>query len=229
MSARAERILVVEDEEYMARGLRDNLEAEGYQVTVATDGQQALRLAATRNYSLVLLDIMLPEISGYDVCRKLREQKVDTPIIVISAKGEELDRVLGLELGADDYVSKPFGIRELLARIKAVLRRRHREPGIVSFKFGDTKIDFHRMLITQKGGEIPLSYYECAILRLLVESKGVPVSRSQILNEIWGPDAYPITRTVDNHIMKLRKKLEPNPSLPRHILTMHGLGYKFVP
>jgi len=225
---RAETILLVEDEQDLASALKDNLELEGFSVRLAHTAEDALRGLAREEPSLILLDIMLPGMNGFDFCKRLRDQGSDIPIIILSAKGAELDKVLGLELGADDYVTKPFSVRELVARVKAVLRRRSpaATPDVCSV--GDIEVDFNRFVARGAKGELPLSYYECEILKLLVSKAGVPVSRSDIIRRIWGHNAYPTTRTVDNHIVKLRRKLEVNPERPRHILTVHGIGYKFV-
>lgn len=224
-----EKILVVEDEPDLLMGLQDNLELEGYQVVTARDGQAALELAMSTCPDLILLDIMLPKLDGFEVCRQLRNKGQDTPIIMLTAKSQEVDRVVGLELGADDYITKPFSIRELLARIKAVLRRRKSPPQhLDAYQFGDVKIDFRKSIATKAGRTIELSHYEAGILRLLITHKGEPITRNRILDEVWGYEVYPTTRTIDNHIVKLRQKLEDNPHDPVHILTVHGMGYKFV-
>jgi len=224
-----EKILVVEDEPDLLMGLQDNLEIEGYQVTTAKDGQAALDLAMSTCPDLILLDIMLPKLNGFEVCKQLRQKGMDTPIIMLTAKSQEVDRVLGLELGADDYITKPFSIRELLARIKAVLRRRHAPPQqIETYQFGDVKIDFRKSVATKGGRPVELSHYEAGILRLLITNKGEPIARNRILDEVWGYELYPTTRTIDNHVVKLRQKLEDDPHNPAHILTVHGMGYKFV-
>jgi len=225
-----ETILLVEDEEDLAQALKDNLELESFVVQIALNAEDALRAVARQEPSLIILDIMLPRMSGFDFCKQLRERSLNTPIIILSAKSAELDKVLGLELGADDYVTKPFSVRELIARVKAVLRRRRpaAEPA-ETCNIGATEVDFNRFVAKGPNGEVPLSYYECEILRLLVSKPGMPVSRSELLSKIWGYTAYPTTRTIDNHIVKLRRKLEQTPDHPRHILTVHGIGYKFAP
>jgi two-component system alkaline phosphatase synthesis response regulator PhoP len=224
-----EKILIVEDEPDMLMGLKDNLQYEGYQITTATDGERALDLALNTCPDLILLDIMLPKLSGFEVCRQLRQKGMTMPIIMLTAKSQEVDKVVGLELGADDYITKPFSIRELLARIKAVLRRRQGTPQqIDSYQFGDVKVDFRKSAATKAGKQIELSHYEAGILRILITNKGEPISRNRILDEVWGYELYPTTRTIDNHVVKLRQKLEDDPHNPTHIITIHGMGYKFV-
>jgi two-component system alkaline phosphatase synthesis response regulator PhoP len=224
-----ERILVVEDEPDMLMGLQDNLQFEGYQVITARDGQAALELALTTCPDLIVLDLMLPKLDGFEVCKRIRAKGMDTPIIMLTAKSQEVDKVLGLELGADDYITKPFSIRELLARIKAVLRRHQAPPQqIESYQFGDVKVDFRKSIATKGGEQIDLSHYEAGILRILITNRGEPISRNRILDEVWGYELYPTTRTIDNHVVKLRQKLEDDPHNPEHIVTVHGMGYKFV-
>jgi DNA-binding response OmpR family regulator len=220
--------LLVEDEEDLASALKDNLELEDFSVSLAHTAEDALRAVAREEPSLILLDIMLPGMNGFDFCRSLRDRDINIPIIILSARSAELDKVLGLELGADDYVTKPFSVRELIARVKAVLRRRSAAAAPDTCTVGNIEVDFNRFIARGPKGELPLSYYECEILKLLVSNPGVPVSRTDIIRRIWGYNAYPTTRTVDNHIVKLRRKLEESPERPRHILTVHGIGYKFV-
>lgn len=226
------RILIVDDEPAMREGLRDNLEFEGYAVDEAPDGEAGLECLRTTAYDLVLLDVMMPRRSGFDVCRMARAEGIDTPIIFLTAKGEEVDRVLGLEFGADDYVVKPFSLRELLARVKAVLRRRPvasspsgNSPSIV----GALQVDFAAYTAHRDGEPVPMTHLEVDVLRHLVDHAGTVVSRDELLAEVWGyAEDTPTTRTVDNFILKLRQKLEPDPSTPRHLLTVHGVGYKYV-
>lgn len=225
-------ILIVEDEPQMRMGLRDNLEFEGYEVDFAEDGNIGLHKILEKQYDLIVLDIMLPKMSGFDVCKKAREKGIKTPIIMLTAKGEEIDKVLGLELGADDYITKPFSLRELLARIKAVLRRTE-EQGTKGenqrLKFGGLEVDFSTYDAYLDGKPEPMSHKEFEILKYLWQHQGETVSRDQLLNEVWGYEEFPTTRTVDNFILKLRKRIEKDPAHPRHILTVHGIGYKFVP
>ena len=224
------RILVVEDEPALLRGLKDNLRLESYDVLTASDGEEGYALATEHKPDLIILDLMLPKMSGYEICRKLRSQGVTTPILILTARGEEADRVLGLDLGADDYVTKPFSIRELLARVRALLRRM--QPATPSeaakITFSDVSIDFLRYEALKGGQPVELTRKEFGIIRFLSSRAGVVVSRDELLNEVWGYDAYPTTRTVDNHIASLRAKLEPDPANPRHFLTVHGVGYKFL-
>lgn len=225
------KILIVEDEPAMQLGLKDNLEFEGYTVDIAGDGELGLEMIRQNTYQLVLLDIMLPKLSGLDVCRKVRADKNDTPIILLTAKGEEIDKVLGLELGADDYVTKPFSLRELLARIKAILRRSGEsssETGEI-VKIGELSVDFEKYMATDDRGDVRLSHKEFEILNFLYSHRNEPVSRYRLLEEVWGyDDAQPTTRTVDNFILRLRQHVEKDPKEPRIILTVHGAGYKMV-
>ena len=221
------RILIVDDEPAMVRGLEDNLRYEGYQTVAAGDGRQGLALALSEAPDLILLDVMMPGMSGWDVCRELRRRGVDVPIIMLTARGEESDRVQGLELGADDYVSKPFGLRELLARIRAVLRRPGPRQKFEEYAFGDVRIHLRSRTCFRAGGEVRLTRKEFDLLRYLVEHRGEVITRDRLLDEVWGYDQYPTTRTVDTHILRLRQKFEPDPDHPRHILTVHGQGYRF--
>ena len=224
------KILIVEDEEDVAKGLEINLRKEGYRVVKAGRGDTAVNLAIKENPHLILLDVMLPGLSGFDVCRELRKKGIEAPIIMLTAKGDEIDRVLGLEIGADDYVSKPFSLRELMARIRVRLRRP--PPGqseeLSKYRFGDVEIDFEKCQATQKGAPVELTHKELDILRLFIRRRGEVVTRGRMLNEVWGYDASSTTRTVDTHILNLRQKLEPDPGTPRYILSVYGEGYKFV-
>lgn len=224
------RVVIIEDEPDLALGLRDNLEFEHHSVGHAATGEQGLRLVAQQPPDLVLLDIGLPDIDGFEVCRRLRAAGYAMPIIILTARGQEIDKVRGLELGADDYVTKPFSLRELMARVHAALRRGERQAtsAHVQFHVGDRQVDLTRQQITTPTGEIPLGYYEAEILRMLHERVGEAVPRTDLLERIWGVGAGPADRTVDNHIVSLRRKLEPDPKNPRHILTAHAVGYKLV-
>ena len=219
------RILVVEDEPALLRGLQDNLKAELYEVITASDGETGLRLARETKPDLIVLDLMLPKVSGYEICQKLRLEGVLTPILILTARGEESDRVLGLDLGADDYVTKPFSVRELMARVRALLRRA--QPSTGELRFADVAIDFQSYAATKAGKTIEMTRKEFGILKYLSSRAGVVVSRDELLNEVWGYDAFPTTRTVDNHIAGIRAKLEQGE--PKHLITVHGVGYKFVP
>jgi len=224
------RIVIIEDEPDLAMGLRDNLEFEGHQVVHAPDGETGLRLVRQQPTDLVLLDIMLPRMDGFEVCRRLRAGGYTMPIIILSARGQEIDKVRGLELGADDYVTKPFSLRELLARVSAALRRATTTPatGAGQFTVGDRQVDLLHQVVRGPAGEVPLGYYESEILRMLYEHLGQAVPRSDMLDRIWGVGLGPADRTVDNHIVSLRRKLEPDPQKPRYILTAHAVGYKLV-
>jgi two-component system alkaline phosphatase synthesis response regulator PhoP len=224
------KILIVEDEEELLRGLEISLSKEGYRILKATRGETGVKLAIKENPDLIILDVMLPGMSGLDVCRELRQKGTDVPIIMLTAKSEEIDRVVGLEIGADDYVTKPFSLRELLARIRVRLRRQPPRvtKGPIQYCFGDVKIDFEKFVAVRKGRPLDLTPREFDILRLLIQCRGEVVTRDRLLDEVWGYEAYPSTRTVDSHILKLRQKLEDDPANPKYILTIYGEGYKFV-
>jgi DNA-binding response OmpR family regulator len=224
------KILLVEDEPQMQRGMKDNLEFEGYDVDVASDGKAGLQQLLDNSYDLVLLDVMLPHMSGFDVCRKAREKGVTTPVIMLTARGEEIDKVLGLELGADDYVTKPFGLRELLARVKAVLRRSEGATGgsLQKMVLGSVEIDFATYNASRSGESLQMTPKEFEILKFLWQHRNNAVSRDQLLTNVWGYDESISTRTVDNFILKLRQKIEDDPAHPKHIITIHGLGYKLL-
>ena len=222
------KILIVEDNADMALGLELNLKKEGYKVIKSPTGEDALKRVLQENPDLVILDVMLPGISGLDVCRELRQRSVTTPIIMLTAKGEELDRVLGLEIGADDYVSKPFGVRELMARIRVCLRRQAAQPQLSRYRFGNVEIDFDRYRAPVGDRHVEFTQKEFDLLSYLIHNREVVVSRERLLNEVWGYDSYPTTRTVDTHILKLRKKIEEDPSDPKYILSIYGSGYRFV-
>ncbi len=225
-----EKILIIEDQEDLVKGLILNLEDEGYEVDYALDGKEGLGKALKEKPDLILLDIMLPGMNGLEICKELRQNKMDIPIVMLTAKGDEIDKVIGLEIGADDYISKPFSIRELLARVKAHLRRENRGGESVAevIQLESLKIDFGQFKIIRKGKEIGLTSLEVDVLRYLIGHDGKVVSRDDLLDKIWGYEKYPTTRTIDNHILKLRKKIEIDPNHPRHILTVYGGGYRFV-
>jgi two-component system alkaline phosphatase synthesis response regulator PhoP len=227
----SDKILIIEDDESLAKGLRLNLRAEGYQVDWATDGLEGLRKAVAAAPDLIILDLMMPKMQGLEVCKKLRQKNVRVPIMMLTAKGDEIDKVVGFEVGADDYMTKPFGLRELLARVKAHLRRDRREvrsdrPQVL--KIGDTEIDFAQYKVTKKNGVHVLTSLEMDILRYLTDHRGEVVTRDVLLDKIWGFEKFPTTRTIDNHILKLRKKIEDDPNHPRHILSVYGGGYRFI-
>lgn len=226
----SERILVVEDDARIVEGLRESLVADGYRVDVATDGKRGYEAAQAADLALIVLDIMLPGMSGLEILKKLRDGGRTTPVILLTARGDESDRVLGLELGADDYLGKPFSVRELLARIKTILRRSGGSgaaPARSTFQFGDVMVDFKRQSVTKRGADLDLSAREFRILAYFIEHPGEMLSREKLLNDIWGYEVYPTTRTVDNHIARLRKKIEDEPDNPRWIKTQRGAGYIF--
>jgi DNA-binding response OmpR family regulator len=223
------KVLIVEDDPAILRGLADNLRFEKYDVLTATDGEAGYKLQHTQNPDLIVLDLMLPRMTGLELCRKLRTEGQQVPILMLTARGEEADRVVGLDLGADDYVTKPFSVMELLARIRALLRRTNSSKSLPNdLSFGDVEIDFLRYVARRRGKPVEMTRKEFAILRLLGSRTGEVVTRDELLNEVWGVESYPVTRTVDNHIAGLRAKLEADPARPVYIRTVHGVGYQFV-
>ena len=226
------KILIIEDELNMVNGLKDNLEFDGYEVEIAMEGGSGLERILGNKYDLILLDIMLPQISGFDICKAVRKEGINTPIVLLTAKGEEIDKVLGLELGADDYITKPFSLRELLARIKAILRRVQNEneeglePEFISI--GNIKVNFKNYLAFEGTNEIKMSYKEIGILHYLYMNAGKIIQRDDLMSDVWGIEYEISTRTVDNFILKLRQKIEVDPNNPRIILTVHGIGYKMI-
>lgn len=221
-------IAVVEDEPGVRSGLTLNLELEGYKVVSASDGEEGIRIIQEHNPDLIILDVMMPLKDGFEVCREVRNSGNSAPIILLTAKSEEVDKVLGLELGADDYLAKPFGMKELIARVKALLRRSQKVQTSDTVQFSDVVIDFKAYKAERNREPIDLSAREYRLLKFLISKVGQVVTRDQLLDEVWGYNSYPTTRTVDNHIAKLRQKVEPNLIEPKHILTVHGVGYKFV-
>jgi DNA-binding response OmpR family regulator len=226
------RVLIVEDDEAMSVALRDGFQYEGYDVTVAKDGEAGLHLATSDEPDLILLDVMLPKMTGLDICKHLRGSGNDVPIIMLTARGQEIDKVLGLKLGADDYITKPFGFMELLARAEAVLRRA-RGPAVApatpeTYRFGDISIDFKRHEARKGSQPIELSPREFQLLGYFIQHRGEIVTRETLLDTVWDYNAIPFTRTVDMHIAKLRKKVEDNPGDPKYVVTVHRLGYKFT-
>jgi DNA-binding response OmpR family regulator len=225
------RILILEDDRAILRGLVDNLEYESHEVLSATDGVEGYGMIREQKPDLVILDLMLPKMSGYEICRKVRAENDTTPILMLTARGEEVDRVLGLDLGADDYVTKPFSVPELLARIRALLRRsRSFQSGTLpdELRFDNVAVDFKRFEASKAGQDLKMSRKEYGVLRLLAARAGEVLSRDDLLNEVWGYDQYPTTRTVDNHIASLRAKIEDDPAQPHRLITVHGVGYKLV-
>lgn len=222
------RILIVEDEPAIAMGLRDDLELEGYQVEVVDNGSVAVKLVCIEPFDLILLDVMLPGKSGYDVCREIRSKKPDLPIIMLTARSQEAEKVLGLEMGADDYVTKPFSPRELLARIKAILRRVNQtRQADELIRFGAVEVDFKKYETRKNGKSVYLTSLEFSLLKFLIDNSDRALSRNDILDGVWGDDVHVFDRTVDTHIGHLRKKIEDNPDKPLHILSVRGIGYRF--
>ena len=222
-------ILIIEDDVSILRGLKDNLEYEGYKVLFASDGKKGLQLAFDAQSDLILLDIMLPGINGFEICRKVKKEKPELPIIMITARGSEMDKVSGLDLGADDYITKPFSIPELMARIRAVLRRFEKTEKVPDiFETGNIKINFKKFQAFVGNNEISLSSKEFALLKYLISHEGEAIHRHDLLSSVWGYETMPTTRTVDNFILDLRKKLEEDHSKPKHIISVRGVGYKFV-
>jgi DNA-binding response OmpR family regulator len=223
-------ILIVDDEPNIVLGLRDALEFEGFRVIAAAKGQEAVSLARAEAPDAVVLDLMLPDVNGYAVCEQLRKVNAHVPIVMLTARSQETDKIRGLDAGADDYVTKPFSVNELIARVRAIFRRTSRGPGSVpeTLEIGGTSVNLTAQTITAGGQEQMLSFYEVELLRMLAERAGQPVSRDEMLSKIWGLDASSTNRTVDNFIVKLRKKIEKSPDRPQHILTVYGLGYKLV-
>lgn len=227
------RILLIEDEPALARALRDRLTSEGYQIETASDGVTGAARGAAEAFDLILLDVMLPGgVSGFDVCRDLRQRKISTPILMLTARGETFDKVLGLKIGADDYLTKPFDMPELLARIEVQLRRGSSASaafgGAEKHRFGSVDVDFRRAEVTRDGRKIELSAREFSLLRCLIRHRGALCTRDRLLDEVWGHDVNVTPRTVDVHVAWLRQKLEVNPQHPQYILTVYGLGYKFA-
>jgi two-component system alkaline phosphatase synthesis response regulator PhoP len=224
------RLLLVEDEPGLQLALSDRLAAEGYRVETAGDGDTAVARATSEPFDLIVLDVMLPGRDGFDVARLVRQRGIQTPILMLTARGQVVDRVVGLKLGADDYLTKPFETIELLARLEALLRRAPLASGATAerYQFGDVQVDVRKAEVTRGGAPVELSAKEFHLLCYFIEHRGATISRDELLSEVWGYQATPSTRTVDVHVAWLRQKLEPNPRVPRYVLTVHGLGYKFV-
>jgi DNA-binding response OmpR family regulator len=213
----------------MAVALRDGFEYEGYQVQVARDGAVGLQMASEKELDLIILDVMLPKLSGFDLCKQLRGAGNPTPIIMLTARGQEIDKVVGLKIGADDYVTKPFSFMELMARVEALLRRTHRQTeSVEDFRFGDVAVNFKKFEVRKSGLPLEMSPREFNILKYFIDHRGEVITRDQLLDSVWGYGSFPLTRTVDMHIAKLRQKVEDTPGDPKHIITVHRVGYKFV-
>jgi DNA-binding response OmpR family regulator len=224
-----QKILLIEDDRSIHKALKLLFESEGFQLEIASDGEAGLEAFRAAPPALVILDLKLPKLAGRDVCREIRKGSATVPVVVLSATAEEVDKVVLLELGADDYVTKPFSPKELLARAHAVLRRSERPALGDQYSFDDVAIDFARMELTRSGKSIPMTPQEFKILKYFAENPERVLSREELLNHVWGYNCYPTTRTVDNHLLKLRQKLERDPTSPAHFLTVHGAGYKFIP
>lgn len=223
------KILVIEDDPAIQKGLEESLKIEGYNIITSSDGEEGYKKAKKEKVDLILLDIMLPNKNGIDICRDLRRDKIETPILMLTSKKEEMDKVLGLEIGADDYVTKPFSIRELHARIKALLRRSTEVVSeIEELSFGKVHVDFKKHEMIKNKKKIEMTVMEFKILKYFAQREGEVVTREMLLDEVWGFENYPTTRTVDNFILSLRKYIEENPSLPKHLITIHKAGYKFI-
>ena len=222
------KILIIEDDPAIRTGLRETLKEEGYSVFEADTGTRGFEMASKNNFDLIVLDLILPGKDGIEICKDLRRDGVRTPIIMVTSRKEEIEKILGLEIGADDYVTKPFSIRELLARVKALIRRSTYELGeIEEVTFADIKINFLKQEMLKGTNSVKLSATEYRILHYFIDHKGEVISRDKFLDEVWGYDSYPTTRTVDNYILSLRKKIEDDPSNPKHLLTVYTVGYKF--
>ena len=221
-------VAVIDDDESVSRSLVLNLELEGFKVITAKDGEEGVALVDSQKPDLIILDVMMPKKDGLQACKEIRNSGVSTPLILLTARSDEVDRVLGLDLGADDYLAKPFGMRELVARVRALLRRAQATHEIDSINFDDVAIDFRAYKAERNKLPLELSAREYRLLRYLVAKNGTVVTRDELLDEVWGYNSYPSTRTVDNHIARLRQKIEDDVETPRHILTVHGVGYKFV-
>lgn len=228
--AASKRVLVVEDEPGLVLTLTDRLEAEGFYVDAVGDGDDAVVKASEESFDLIVLDVMLPGKDGFEVCRELRQKGIEVPILFLTARGEVADKVVGLKLGGDDYLTKPFDMLELTARVAALLRRAptRNDDSPERFRFGDIEVDFRSAEVTRRGEPIGVSALEFKLLRYFIEHRGATISRDELLSRVWGYDAVPFSRTVDVHVSSLRQKIEENPSRPRYLVTVHGLGYKFL-
>jgi DNA-binding response OmpR family regulator len=228
MEGSMQSVLLIDDDESLRDTIAVMLEQDGFMTEQASDGRAGLERALALKPDLLLVDLRLPGLSGVEICKRLRSADVKTPIIVLSAIGDEIDKVLLLEIGADDYLVKPFGVRELMARIRAVLRR-SRADAHTTLAFGDNQVDLERRVVTRRGQELKFTPAEYKLLLYFLENPDRPLTRDMILNLVWGYESFPNTRTVDAHVVKLRQKLETDPIVPRHFITLHGVGYRFLP
>ena len=223
------KILIIEDDPATLRGLEETFSEEHYQVTTSMSGQMGFDKAMAENYDLIILDLMLPDKNGIDICKDLRNKGINTPVLMLTGKKEEVDKIIGLEIGADDYVTKPFSVREVVARVKALLRRPQEiRPEIEDYSFNDVYLDFKKQEAKKGNQYLEFSVMEFKLMKYFVQREGEVIDRNQLLDEVWGYENYPSTRTVDNFILNLRKKIEDDHSDPKHILTIHRAGYKFV-
>ena len=224
------KILIIEDDPAVVEGLKESLKNEHFDVISSVSGEKGYQLAKTENADLIILDLILPDIDGTDICRRLRNEGFHTPVVMVTGRKEDIDKIIGLELGADEYITKPFNTRVLIARIKAILRRidDYKSGDIENYRFGNTEVDFRKMEIIRDNKPMSLSVMELNVLKYMIERKGEVITRNDLLNNVWGYDAFPTTRTVDNYILALRKKIEDDPAEPKHILTVYKAGYKFV-
>jgi DNA-binding response OmpR family regulator len=223
------KILIIEDDPAILTGLEETFKEEHFDVSTVMSGQMGYEKAKEGNYDLIILDLMLPEKNGIDICKDLRRDGINTPILMLTGKKEEVDKIIGLEIGADDYVTKPFSVRELVARVKALLRRPQEiQLDIDEYSFGDVYLNFKKNEARKGSNQIKLSAMEFKVVKYFVQREGEVIERNELLNEVWGYENYPSTRTVDNFILNLRKKIEDDHTDPKHLLTIHGAGYKFV-
>lgn len=223
------RILLIEDDPAIRLAVAESLAKEKFNVTESENGEKGLSFGLKGNFDMIILDLILPDIDGIEVCKSLRANAVRTPIIMLTSRKDDIDKILGLEIGADDYITKPFSMRELIARIRALLRRVSFDTGdFDTYSFGNVNVDFKKFEVTKNGKPLKLSATEFRILHYFVQHEGEVISRNKFLDDVWGYDAYPTTRTVDNFILSLRKKIEDNPAEPKHLITVHKIGYKFI-
>ena len=223
------KILIIEDDPAILKGLEESLKTESFQVLTAENGEKGRKMIKTENLDIIILDIMLPDTTGFDLLKEIRKEECNIPVLMLTSKHEEVDKVLGLELGADDYVTKPFSVRELIARIRAILRRKEvLTKDFIEYSFDDVYINFKNCEITKSNKPIKVTAKELSVLKYFIQHEGEVVTRDKLLDDVWGYDIFPTTRTIDNIILSIRKKLETDPSQPQHIITAHSIGYKFI-